>query len=219
MRRETLRARGIVLDLDGTLVDSAPTIMAAWHEWAARNHVAIPDLEQALGGRARDTVRQLLGQADEVVVEGLELYEHLERSYSNRTTATAGAREFLESLAPHPWGIVTSSAAGPALARMRSMRFPEPPILVSADDTDRGKPHRDPYIVASSLLELPPAQLIAFEDSDTGITSAHRAGLSVCCIAAHRDHPLSVDVELVVHDFTDLGINGQEGAWLEVFHA
>jgi hypothetical protein len=56
----SLRRRFLLFDLDGTLIDSAPAIADAWSQWSHEVGVSGPDLERALGGTSRDTIKALV---------------------------------------------------------------------------------------------------------------------------------------------------------------
>lgn len=49
--------------------------------------------------------------------------------------------------------------------------------LISLDDVSAGKPNPEPYLAACRLLGLRPDQVIAVEDSETGLRAARAAGL------------------------------------------
>jgi HAD superfamily hydrolase (TIGR01509 family) len=52
-------------------------------------------------------------------------------------------------------------------------------FAISRDDVQRGKPDPEPYREACRRLQLPPAQVLVVEDSDTGIASGRAAGCTV----------------------------------------
>jgi beta-phosphoglucomutase-like phosphatase (HAD superfamily) len=49
-------------------------------------------------------------------------------------------------------------------------------VIVAGDDVLRGKPHPEAYEKAAALLGFETRNCIAFEDSNTGLTSAEAAG-------------------------------------------
>src|SRR5581483_8770182 len=51
--------------------------------------------------------------------------------------------------------------------------------VVSSEDVANGKPHPEPYERIASLLDLPAADVVAFEDTEAGVASAKAAGLQV----------------------------------------
>ena len=48
---------------------------------------------------------------------------------------------------------------------------------LTPEDVEHGKPHPEPYLKASAILSFNPRDVLAVEDSPTGVTSAHAAGL------------------------------------------
>jgi HAD superfamily hydrolase (TIGR01509 family) len=60
---------------------------------------------------------------------------------------------------------------------------------VSSEEVARGKPAPNVYLEAARLLELPPEDCAAVEDSENGILSARRAGMRVIAIPNPRFPP------------------------------
>ena len=54
--------------------------------------------------------------------------------------------------------------------------------VVSADFVEQGKPDPAVYLHAAHLLDVPPHECIAFEDSATGVRAARAAGMSVVAV-------------------------------------
>jgi HAD superfamily hydrolase (TIGR01509 family) len=91
-----------------------------------------------------------------------------------------GAAELMDHLDAMrlPYALATSSGRGWVdkhfAAHGLAGRFK---ALVTRDDVSQGKPHPEPYLKASTALGYSPADVLAVEDSPTGIRSAHAAGL------------------------------------------
>jgi len=51
--------------------------------------------------------------------------------------------------------------------------------FVTLNDVQNAKPAPDPFLLAAHLLGVDPARCVAFEDSEAGAESAHRAGMTV----------------------------------------
>lgn len=104
-------------------------------------------------------------------------------------------------------GVVTTGSAGwvrPLLARL----FPgvQFDLIVTGGDVRELKPNPEAYQRALRVLDLPPCQIVAIEDSPNGLAAAHGAGLA-CAIVRSE---LSVNVsgaELVVDTFGPSGLN------------
>ena len=56
--------------------------------------------------------------------------------------------------------------------------------LVCADDSEKAKPHPDPFLKVLSLTGYQPNQALVFEDSEAGLAAAHAAGIS--CISINK---------------------------------
>jgi beta-phosphoglucomutase-like phosphatase (HAD superfamily) len=55
-------------------------------------------------------------------------------------------------------------------------------FTMSADDTERTKPHPDPYLAAAARLGVPAEACVAVEDSPDGTASARAAGCAVLVV-------------------------------------
>src|SRR6185312_15885449 len=102
-----IRCKACLFDLDGVLVDSRGVVERTWRRWGQRHQLDVaPMLRIAHGRRARDTLRatvpHLATDAEVAWLDAAEL-EDVEGLRPIR-----GAREFLASLPPERWGIVTS---------------------------------------------------------------------------------------------------------------
>ena len=51
-------------------------------------------------------------------------------------------------------------------------------IVITAEDTERHKPHPDPFLLAAERMQISPADCLVWEDSPLGITAAADAGMS-----------------------------------------
>jgi len=60
---------------------------------------------------------------------------------------------------------------------------------VADGETDRSKPHPDPYLEAAARLQLPPAACLVVEDSPTGIAAAEEAGCRVVAVPSATPIP------------------------------
>ncbi len=49
--------------------------------------------------------------------------------------------------------------------------------VVSVDDVSRGKPEPDIFLLAAKRLGVAPEDCIVYEDSDSGLEAAQRAGM------------------------------------------
>lgn len=78
-------------------------------------------------------------------------------------------------------------------------------VIVSGEETARGKPHPDPYLEAMAHLGAAPDCSIAFEDSPSGIRSACAAGAYTVAIRSSLDDAAlrAAGADTTIEDFTD----------------
>lgn len=189
----------LLIDLDGTLVDSRQAIAEAWSNWARQYGISDDAVRAALGGTSSDTLAKLVTATQ--LSEALSLITKLELETSIDVKASPGASEFISSIPPNKWSLVTSSRMTVARARMARAGLPLPRIVVCSDDYSRGKPDPEPYLVAIKRVGLRSTDLLAIEDSTIGITSAKSAQLRVIATAACSD---SRDLEQASSIVSDL---------------
>lgn len=184
---ETTSYRGVLLDLDGTLVDSNDAHAHAWERAFADNSHPFP----------YDEIRRLIGMGGDNLIPallGIEKESELgSRINARRTEIFRG--EFLPHLRPFP-------GVRPLLEKMRetglrlviatsSPREELEPLVdiagirdlleerTSADDAESSKP--DPDIVQAALdrLGLRPEEAVMLGDTPYDIAAAGRTGVDV----------------------------------------
>lgn len=171
--------RGLLFDLDGTLVNSLEFVEASWSAWAVRRGYSAQAVRHYLHGKpALSTLRHFMSDASEAAItqEFLALEEY-EASHAHGMTAVAGAVAFLQQLNALnvPWGIVTSGSRKVASARIHHAGLPFPDVLVTSEDITYGKPHPEPFLLGAKRLNVPVSQCVVFEDSHAGLLSAQAA--------------------------------------------
>ena len=170
--------RGLLFDLDGVLIDSTPAVARVWSRWAIE-HGFDPDdtVRRAHGRPSITTIRELLPNADHEAEN--EKVERGEIEDVEGLVPLPGAREFLNSLRPDQWTIVTSCTRPLAEARLKAAGLPIPPRLLTSNDVKFGKPHPEPYLKGAAILGLPAKDCIVFEDAPAGIRAGKAAGATV----------------------------------------
>lgn len=128
-------------------------------------------LERRLGepGRAAELIEEL----NELVVAELE----------HGVEAMVGARELLERLRERgtPIGLVSNSPLRFVLRSIEIVGFEDLfDVVLSAHEVAAPKPAPDPYLEACRRLGVEPGpEVVALEDSPTGVAAARAAGLTV----------------------------------------
>src|SRR5919206_206185 len=93
-----------------------------------------------------------------------------------------GVLDLLDALRDHgiPLGLATNSGREFATRALRAAGLLERyAAVVSAEDVERPKPAPDVYLAAAAALGAEPVDCVALEDSETGVTAARAAGMTV----------------------------------------
>jgi sugar-phosphatase len=205
---QTYRVRAIVFDLDGVLVDSMPAIRAFWTEWAGRHGVHPEMVLAALHLTAEELILKFAPSLDAKTEARATAAGQAEMETG--IVSLEGARALIDRLPRGGWAVVTSGRRELALRHLALGELPVPDVLVTAEDTPRGKPDPAGYLLAAEGLGIPPARCLAIEDSPAGVRAAGSAGMTV--IAVSNSHPASdlANADAVIDSLTSLRLTIDE---------
>ena len=173
----------MLLDMDGTLVDSTALVVRLWRSWAAR-HGVDPEAVLAVshGRRGDDVLAEFAPPGVDQVAE-LKWLAARELAERDGIVAVPGAAALLAALPPRRVAVVTSATRELTAVRMEAAGLPVPRILVGADDVTRGKPDPEGYQRAARLLGVDPARCAVVEDAPAGLEAGRAAGARVIAVA------------------------------------
>lgn len=169
----------VLLDMDGTLVDSDAAVERAWTVWANEYGVEpAGTIAIAHGSPTESTVGHLLPELDAEAI-AVSAARQLELQYDDLfdVTAATGAHELLAVLArlAIPWAVVTSADARLAKARLGAAGITAP-LLVTFEDVTAGKPDPQGYLLAAEALGVAPGRCLVVEDAEPGLDAGRAAG-------------------------------------------
>lgn len=189
--------RGVLFDMDGTIVDSGASTVRTWTQWAERMGVA-DRLEILHGQPAVETVRALFPDATAEELADLCADQTVaEREDLDGVVAMPGAHDLFAFLEENgiPWAVVTSADILLAEARLGSAGI-TPPILVTCEDITHGKPHPEPFLLGASLIGIDITECVVVEDAPAGV---HAGVASGAVTAALNDHKATVAIRNLPH--------------------
>lgn len=176
----------IVLDLDGTLVDTVETRIRAWLAVFEEFGIAASRAQVApligIDGRrlARDVAttagHDLPAGADEEIDRRCgEIYQGMNRN----PAPLPGARDMLLWLDEQglPWAIATSSRREQVGNSVAALNLPRQPTIVDGTDVERAKPAPDLLLAALRELGRDPADCWCIGDSTWDMQAATAAGM------------------------------------------
>lgn len=173
----------LLLDLDGTLIDSEELILASYRH-TMREHLGEEPPDAAwLEGMGRPLHVQLRRFArDEREAEAmLATYtEHNRRHHDRLVGAFPEVRAVVARIRDRGWplGIVTSKRRASALDGLRACGYPSEwfSVVVAADDVDRHKPDPAPVLEALEAMGSRPARALFVGDSIHDLRAGRSAG-------------------------------------------
>ncbi len=195
-----------LFDMDGTLITSIASAERVWTDWANKHGIDLASFLPTIHGkRSLDTIGALNLPGIDLEAEAASI-EAGEIEDTRDIGIIPGIIEFLDSLPPDRWAIVTSASLELARARLGAAGIPLPPVTITAEDVTRGKPDPQGYMLAAERLGFDPADCLVFEDAPAGFAAGEAAGADVLVITATHTHPLD-DGRASVRDYIDLTVD------------
>jgi phosphoglycolate phosphatase len=195
----------VLIDVDGTLVDSVPDLAYCVDEMMKQ--LGMPTHGEAkvrewVGNGVERLVRRALigkldGEPDEALYERaypifIELYSE---NTSKRSCLYPGVKEGLEYLKAegYPLGCVTNKAAQftePLLQNLGVYDYFS--IVISGDTLEKKKPDPMPLLHAASFFKVAPEQALMIGDSISDVKAARAAGFQIVCMTYGYNHGVDI---------------------------
>ena len=191
------RLQAVLLDMDGTLIESehlwgeaeAELVAELGGVWTPRDH------EANVGNAAEPVGRYIvaLTGADHLTPRQVAdlLYEKFRTKLEGGAQLRPGAKELVDMLsqAGVPVVLVTSTERQLIQAAIGGIGLDSFDDSVAGDEVEANKPHPDPYLRAARRLGVEPERCVAFEDSVVGVASAADAGCVTVAVPNHVEIP------------------------------
>ncbi|MFF6774629.1 HAD-IA family hydrolase [Streptomyces sp. NPDC012637] len=201
----SLTARALLLDMDGTLVNSDAVVERCWRRWAERQGLDPAEVLTVVHGRQGYATMAVLlpdrPMAENHADNRVMLAE--ETADLDGVVPVPGAPAFMAALAGLPHALVTSADEALARARMGAAGLSLPETRVTAESVGASKPAPEGFLKGAAALGFEPADCVVFEDSEAGIQAGRAAGMRVVGVGP-RAAALAPDVH--VADLTGVRI-------------
>jgi len=176
------RPTALVLDVDGTLLDTVYLHVLAWWEsfLEAGHQVSCPDIHRAIGRGSTDLVESLLGKADEQVVDG---HSRHWAPLRERCLPFHDAPELVRTSADRGMSVVycTSGDEQDVEDFRRKIGCDDVvAAVVASADVPQGKPAPDIVRAALDAVGVAPERAVMVGDTVYDVRAARAAG--VACI-------------------------------------
>jgi sugar-phosphatase len=193
------------------LIDSNPISERHWQAWAERHGLPYDEIAYIHHGRPTvETMRRVAPHLD--VAKEARLKETAEARDTDGLTVYPGVEALLSQLPYDRWAIATSGTRQTATFRLRYVGLPQPTVLVTADDVQRGKPAPDPYLLAAERLGFAPCDCLVVEDAPAGVEAAKAAGARIVAVTTTNPASALSQADAIVLSISavqvDLGLGG-----------
>lgn len=187
----TGRFRAVLFDLDGTLVDTAPDMVAALQD-LQRDHAVEPvsyELGRSTVSNGAIGLLRLGFPGIEGAAQGDLLCDYIDR-YAVRvcreTVLFDGIDMLLRQLeqARRPWGVVTNKPGHLTTPLLEQLALSNRvACAVSGDTLPQKKPDPAPLLHACRLAGVPPSETVYIGDAARDIEAGRRAGMATVAAA------------------------------------
>jgi beta-phosphoglucomutase len=217
MTQPSAPLRGVVFDMNGTLIDDIPFHFQAWRSLASELGVELSEeMFQSFNGlKNEDILPKLMrpGMETSVPPERVaQLIEQKEETYRKlyrpHLALMPGVRELLSRLKAGGVPIAIASSAPPENRAMviDGLALRDHVAIVVAAEGLPGKPAPDVFLEAARQLGVSPIDCLAFEDAVSGVQAAFRAGMLVGAVTTNNSAAtlMAAGAAFAIRDFTSL---------------
>lgn len=209
--------KGIIFDMDGTMVDNMMTHHRGWQKTLAQYGLDLT-MEEVIAtchGKNLEIIERLfpgkysLAEREQISFEKESGYREI---FLSELKLLKGLPELLETAknAQIPMGIGTAAPKANVdfvLDNLNIRHYFQ--SVIHADDVDKGKPDPEVFFKVADQLGVPYAQCLVFEDSPTGAKTALNAGMKAIILTTthHAEEFASIGSVLrCVSDYSGIDI-------------
>lgn len=181
--------KAVLFDMDGILVDSMPYHFISWFETMRKHNIRVTPFEiyGKEGEKSELCVEYFFKKASKKITkekikkitrERAEIFNEYFKPY-----IFDGVEEIIRNLKKQGYktAVVTGSAKADAVKILPAKIYNLFDAVISSDIVKKGKPHPEPYLTASNLLNVSPSQCMVIENAPYGVKSAKSA--KMYCVA------------------------------------
>lgn len=190
--------KGIIFDLDGTLLNSRVMRIKAWkHAFDVYGlEVSEDQISPLIGLPGVDLAGKFSSKAFEIEMEEEKYF----RSHLEDITLYDDVDSTIKSL--NEMEIKTSIVTSSRRALLDILKLPYKPV-VTIDDVEVGKPDPEPYIRALSLMGVKPGDCMVVGDAETDLIPAREIG-SVSVFIGHGFRKFSDYADYYVDEISEV---------------
>ena len=176
--------KGLIFDMDGTMIDNMMVHHRAWQQVLAENGLPLEleEVKEKIHGINEEILERLFGdrytpeQRSAISWKKESMYREI---FRKDLKLIPGCMDFIIEMKKREIPMVVASAAPPenidfVLDNLEIRDYFK--AVFHSKSVSFGKPHPEIFLKASEALKLDPADCIVFEDSPTGAKASANAG-------------------------------------------
>jgi HAD superfamily hydrolase (TIGR01509 family) len=178
--------RALILDMDGTLIDSVYAQVLAWQRSFEKEGMHVPawSIHSKIGLGGQDLAK-IVGSELGTSISGIQAqrfdkrHNAIMKELLSHPIALPGATELLRHLRAMrvPWGIATSGDRAGVKEALRSLDFSDKVTFVCKEDVKHAKPHPDLFLACRARLKIPAQDCFVVGDAVWDMLAAKRSGM------------------------------------------
>jgi beta-phosphoglucomutase family hydrolase len=179
------RYAGLIFDMDGTILDTEPTHLKAWHDVLGRYGMRYEaQAMAALNGSPTWRIAQAVIELNQATLDPHQLAREKTDAVKVMLLDTVRPLPLIDVVKewhgrrPMAVGTGSESAIAEALLNHLGLRHYFSAV-VAADHVKHHKPAPDTFLLCADLIGVAPQKCVVFEDADFGIQAAKSAGMDV----------------------------------------
>ncbi|MBD3611076.1 MAG: phosphoglycolate phosphatase [Hydrogenovibrio crunogenus] len=201
MSQEKIKPGFILIDLDGTLIDSVPDLAYCVDEMMKQLGMPVRG-EAAVRNWVGNGVQRLVERALINSVDGMPDQDLMDKAYpiylelykentSKRSCVYEGVVEGIEWMKAQGYRVacVTNKAAAFTIPLLKDKGLYDSfEVIVSGDTCEEKKPHPMPLLYAAEQLGVTPENALMIGDSKSDVKAARAAGFHIFCMTYGYNH-------------------------------
>ena len=189
-----MTTRAVIFDLDGTLVDTAPDLMASTNHVLSlldRRPVTMEEVRAFVGHGARDLIVRCCAATGDALDEKslgyyhAELLRYYEKNIAVNSAVFPGVIKLLSACEAEGFkmGVCTNKVEGLSVRLLEALDLSKYfGAVVGPDTINIAKPNPAPYFETLRRLNIEPKNSIMIGDSETDILTARAAKVPVIAV-------------------------------------
>lgn len=201
----------IIFDYDGVLVDSNTFHFQALQKTASEYNLPFTPQDHQqyfVGSSLIDGARQYLKaqQSEDKFDQFIQAKKQYDIHYKEVIEPIPGSLKFIQQVNhSHQLAVCSGSRKNLVQDYLKKFNLTQTfASIVTTEDVNFSKPNPESYLLVLKSLSISASQILAIEDSPSGIQSAIRAGIDVIGITTTHSKRVLSDSTFIVHDFDSI---------------